>query len=93
MQIELNLEQREFVRRALEAGRVCREEDAVKQALDPWVERERRREELLAALDQGEASLAGGKGRIITLESLRELADEVHQRGRARLAAEKSKLR
>jgi len=43
MQINLTVEQREFVRRALETGRVRREEDVVKQALDLWVERERER--------------------------------------------------
>ena len=32
MQIDLTTEQREFARRALETGRVRREEDAVKQA-------------------------------------------------------------
>jgi len=33
-------------------------------------------------------SLAAGKGRAITEDSMRQLADEVKQRGRARVAAE-----
>jgi hypothetical protein len=37
-----------------------------------------------------EASCARGEGRIITQESMRELAGEVKQRGRARLAAEQA---
>ena len=45
------------------------------------------RTEILAAVDKAEASLAQGAGRVITEQSMRELADEVKQRGRARLAA------
>jgi Arc/MetJ-type ribon-helix-helix transcriptional regulator len=87
MQIDLTPEQSEFIRMAIETGRLHRPEDAVQEALTLWVERERRREEILAAIDQAEASLARGEGRIITRESMRELAEEVHQRGLARLAA------
>jgi len=43
------------------------------------------RAEILAAVDEAEASLARGEGRAITQESMRELAREVTQRGRARL--------
>lgn len=55
-----------------------------------WEERERTRAEILAAVDLAEDSLARGEGRPITQESLRELAEEVKQRGRARLRAEQS---
>jgi hypothetical protein len=48
---------------------------------------ERRRAEILAAVDTAKASLAAGKGRVITEDSMRQLANEVKQRGRARLAA------
>jgi hypothetical protein len=44
--------------------------------------------EFLATLDDARASLAGGEGRVITQESMRELAAEVRDRGRARLIAE-----
>ncbi len=87
MQIELTAEQQEFVHRAVEAGRLRHAEDAVREALALWVERERRRDEILAAIDEAEASLARGEGRAITRESMRELAEEVHQRGLARMAA------
>jgi hypothetical protein len=53
-----------------------------------WEGRERRRAEILAAVGKAKASIAQGKGRVITQESMRELANEVHQRGLARLAAE-----
>ena len=48
---------------------------------------ERRRAEILAAVDTAKASLAAGKGRVITEDSMRQLANEVKQRGRARLVA------
>jgi len=91
MQIELTAEQQEFIRRAVATGRLKRAEDAVQQALELWVERERSREEILNAIDEAEASLARGEGRIITRESMQELTEEIHQRGQARLAAEKSR--
>ena len=53
-----------------------------------WEERERKRAEILAAVDAAEASLARGEGRVLTKESAQELADKIKQRGRARLAAE-----
>ena len=89
MQIELTAEQREFVRRAVETGRVRREEDAVQQALDLWVEREREREEILAALDVAEAELAHGEEILLTKESMRELVEDVKRRGRERIATKK----
>jgi hypothetical protein len=54
-----------------------------------WEERERRRLEILAAVDRAEASLARGEFRTIaTHEELTQLADDVKRRGLARLAAE-----
>ena len=43
--------------------------------------------------DESETSLARGEGRIITQESMRGLAEQVKQRGRARLAAEQNATR
>jgi Arc/MetJ-type ribon-helix-helix transcriptional regulator len=93
VQVELTAEQLDLIRRAVASGRVPDAEGAVREALALWVERERRREEILAAIDQAEASLARGEGRVITRESMRELAEEVHQRGMARLAADETKRR
>jgi Arc/MetJ-type ribon-helix-helix transcriptional regulator len=93
MKVDLTPEQNDFVRHAVETGRVQRAEDAVQEALDLWVERERRRAEILAAVDKAKASVVRGEGRIITQDSMRELADEVHQRGLARLAAEQQTRR
>lgn len=44
---------------------------------------------MLAALDEAEPSLARGEGRPITEESMKALAEDVKQRGRRRLAAER----
>ena len=93
MRIELSGEQDEFIRRAVETGRFTSAEEAVQDALALWIERERRREELLAAIDEADASLARGEGRAVTRESMRELAEEVHQRGIARLKREQPKRR
>jgi Arc/MetJ-type ribon-helix-helix transcriptional regulator len=88
MEVELTSDQKAFARNAVEAGRLEREEDAVVEALALWEERERRRVEFRATLDEARASLARGEGREITQESMRELSAEVRERGRARLIAE-----
>jgi antitoxin ParD1/3/4 len=90
MEIHLTPDQRAFVRQAIESGRIHREEDAIQEALSLWEERERVRTEILAAVDSAEASIARGEGRVITQESMRQLAEEVKRRGRGRLAAEQS---
>lgn len=86
MKVHLTDDQRAFVRQAIERGRFGREEDAVQEALALWEDRERTRAEILAAVDVAEASLARGKGRAITDQSMRELAEEVKRRGRSRRA-------
>lgn len=93
MEVKLTPDQLAFVRQAIESGRLHREEEAVQEALALWEERERTRAEILAAVDEADASLARGEGRIITPQSMRDLAAEVKQRGRDRLAAEKQPAR
>jgi putative addiction module CopG family antidote len=88
MEVDLTPDQTAFIRQAIDAGRLHRPEEAVREALSLWEERERRRAEILAAVDIAKASLAAGQGRVITEDSMRQLADEVKQRGRTRLAAE-----
>jgi hypothetical protein len=68
-----------------------REEDAVWEAMALWEERERRRLEILVAVDQAEVSLARGEGRkIATDEEASQLAADIKRRGLARLAAEQN---
>jgi Arc/MetJ-type ribon-helix-helix transcriptional regulator len=93
MEVHLTPDQKAFVRQAIESGRLHREEDAVQEALSLWEERERARAEILIAVDLAEASIGRGEGRAITQNSMRQLADEVKQRGRNRLAAEQSSPR
>jgi Arc/MetJ-type ribon-helix-helix transcriptional regulator len=88
MKVELTSDQQAFARRAIESGRLHTEEEAVQEALVLWEERERRRAEFLLTLDEAKASLARGEGREVTEESMRELARQVKERGRARLLAE-----
>ena len=87
MNVELTPDQRAFVQKAIADGRLTREEEAVQEALALWEERERRRAEILAMLDEADASLARGEGIPITEESMKALADRIKERGRARLAA------
>ena len=63
-------------------------EELVQEAVALWEERENARAlaEFRASLDEAEASLAEGKGRVITQVSIRELAKDVKRRGRERRA-------
>lgn len=93
MNVELTPDQRAFVQRAMENGRFRHEEEAVQEALALWEERERRRLEILAMVDEAEASLASGEGIPITEESMKALAEDVKQGGRRRLPGEIVKSR
>jgi len=90
MEVRLTADQEAFVRQAIESGRLHSAEDAVEEALLLWEERERKRAEFLATLDDAKASLARGEGRVISQQSMRALAEEVKQRGKARLVSEQS---
>ena len=91
MEVQLTPDQKAFVRQAIDSGRFQREEDAVKEALCLWEDRERRRMEMLVAVDQAEASLARGEGRSVrTREEVTQLAADIKRRGMARLAAEQN---
>ncbi len=88
MEVQFTPDQKAFVRQAIESGRLQREEDAVKEALSLWEERERRRLEILVAADKAEASLVRGEGRRVrTEEEASQLAADVKRRGMARLNA------
>jgi Arc/MetJ-type ribon-helix-helix transcriptional regulator len=88
MEVQFTSDQEAFVRQAIETGRLLREEDAVREALALWEERERRRLEILASVSTAEASPARGEGRTVTSrEQVTQLAEDVKRRGLARLAA------
>ena len=89
MEVQLTPDQKAFAQHAIESGRLQREEDAVKEALSLWEERERLRLEVLARVDQADASLARGKGRTVTTpEQAKQLIEDVQRRGSAALAAD-----
>lgn len=94
VKIDISPEQDEFIRRAVETGRFGSAAEVVQDALALWIERERDREEILAAIDEAEASLACGEGVVLTKENLQGFIDDVKRRGRARTAkATKAKTR
>jgi putative addiction module CopG family antidote len=88
MEVNLTPDQKAFARRAVESGRLRSEEEAVQEALALWEERERKRTQFLLSLEEAEASLARGEGRVVTEESMRAMVTEIKERGRARLLAD-----
>ncbi|NDJ09670.1 MAG: hypothetical protein EBY17_00545 [Acidobacteriia bacterium] len=89
MDIQFSRDQQSFVREAIATGRIVNEEEAVRQALSLWEERERVRVEMLSKISRAHESVARGEGRRINSEDdLRQLASDVKQRGLARLRAE-----
>lgn len=83
-------DQEALIRQAIKAGRFEREEDAAQEAVSLWADRERRRLEILAAVERAEESLARGEGRSVTTpEEVSDLVRDVKRRGLARLAVEK----
>jgi Arc/MetJ-type ribon-helix-helix transcriptional regulator len=90
MDVELTADQRAFVQKAIESGRFTREEEAVQEALALWEERERRRLEILAMLDEADAELARGEGIPITEQSMTALSAEIKERLRRRIDEERS---
>jgi hypothetical protein len=88
MIVNLTPDQKAFVRDAIASGRLHGEEDAIaRSAYSVGATRACPRAEILASVDVAEAALACGEGRVITQESMRDLAAEVKRRGRARVAA------
>lgn len=76
------------MQKAIESGRFTREEEAVQEALALWEERERRRLEVIAMIEEAEACLARGEGREFkTKEDTKTLADQSKQRVRRRIDA------
>ena len=90
MNVQLTPDQQAFVQKAIENGRFTHEEEAVQEALALWEERERRRLELVAMIDEADASLARGEGIPIREESVKVLVEEAKQRLRRRIEVERS---
>ena len=87
MEVELTDDQKAFVDKAVHSGRFAQPEDAIRDALTLWEDRERRRAEILAAVDLADASCDRGEGIVITTaEGTRELAADIKRRGMDRLS-------
>ncbi len=86
MDITLTPEQSDIVRQAVESGRVHDSRQAVEQAIALWVERERRRAELVTSLEAAEASLSRGEGIVITRDSMEAMVRDVIDRCARRLS-------
>lgn len=85
----IDSEMEALIRQAIASGRLHTPEEAAREAWELWAERERRRAEILAAVDEAEASLARGEGsRITTRKEMAQFADEIEQRGLAHFNAE-----
>ncbi len=83
MEVQLTPDQEALVRVAVQSGRLRDARDAVKEAFDLWEERERRRMELIAALEEGEADLAAGRYTTYTSETLPQLFEELKREAHA----------
>ena len=92
MEIELTPEQSDFIRVGLDQGRYSRAEDAVQDALELWVNRERARLELLAEIDAGDACPESDDIILESDEDIDAFVEGVKQRGRAKLAALQGKV-
>ena len=88
MDITLTPEQNDVVRQAVESGRIHDSLQAMQQAMALWVQRERRRAELVASLDVAEASLVRGDGIAITRESMDTMVHDIMERCARRLSAD-----
>jgi putative addiction module CopG family antidote len=62
MDVRLSPDQEEFIRRAVEKGRYGKAEDVVREALAILQERERKRAEILEAVDFAEVSISRAAG-------------------------------
>jgi putative addiction module CopG family antidote len=85
MQIELTPAQNSFVELGIQEGRFQSRDEAVRQALALWENRERARLELLSSLDAAERALDAGEGEDYSSENLDALVDSVRKRGNAKL--------
>jgi hypothetical protein len=87
MEIRPTPDQEALIRQAIDAGRIARPEDTSTQAMALWEERERRRAEILARVDEAEAAPREAREPSSPLRPC-ALAEDVKRRGRTRLEAE-----
>lgn len=87
MEIELTPEQDSLVNLGIEQGRLQRREDAVRDAMVLWEDRERARIELLAELEAGDSEPEENDIVLGSDEAVAAFFEDIKKRGRAKLAA------
>jgi Arc/MetJ-type ribon-helix-helix transcriptional regulator len=93
MEIRLRPEQEAHLA-AIAASTGRSTDEVVQEAIELWEqENARPLARFRKTLEAAEASLAEGKGRVITHRSMCELTDEVHRRGLAQLKTEQKPRR
>jgi putative addiction module CopG family antidote len=92
MDVRLNRDQEQFIRRAIQNGGYGKAEDVVREALAMLEARERKRTELLAAVDFAEISVSRAAGGNLPQQPTGEPRAKVKRggRGRKRAAARKA---
>ena len=83
MEIILTPGQNAFVKCAIESGRLPRPEEAVEEALVLWEEHERKRVEILEAINESESGIAAGRYSEYANATLPQLAEELKREVRA----------
>jgi putative addiction module CopG family antidote len=83
MEVRLTPEQEALIAQAVQSGRYQTAEDAVKDAVACWEENERRRIELVAMIDEGDADFEAGRYTEYTDETLADLFVELRREARA----------
>lgn len=81
MDITINHELEAMIRRHVDSGRCSAPADVIREAMDLFEERERRREELRRAIAEGQAAVDRGEVCELDLE-------EIKRKGRERVANE-----
>ena len=88
MDVILTPDQQALIRQAIADGRLQREEDAVREGLALWEERERRRIEFRSSLLRARAAQARVESREIAKQALRQLSAGFMERRPARMMAD-----
>lgn len=91
MEVNPTPDQEALIRAAIDAGRFATAEDALREALALWEERERELvlAEFRGTLDEAEAELSRGEAVDLGETSAQTLTERIMERCRARLASER----
>jgi antitoxin ParD1/3/4 len=83
MDVRLTETQEQLIAQAIAQGRYQNAEEAVREAIALWAANERRRAELIALIEEGEADIEAGRYTDYTEETLQDLVEDIKREGRA----------